>query len=511
MSHKLDLLNSEKIKQFELERIETLPTGYEREPKKGVLTKYLMLSLLVAAFGSAFQFGFSIAIFNTPSDVIQSFYREVYSDRNGESMPNSTLNTYWSITNGLVPFGGMVGGMFSGFTGDLLGRKNGLLSVNAIVLISTILNVISKYIQSYETIMVSRFLTGIYCGLFSGLLPLYLSECPPKNLRGSVGTLNQLSIVTGILVVNILGLPELLGKADRWPILVGLSLVPALVHILLVIFPESPKFLYMKKNDVSGAEKSLVKFRNHDRVLIDEELEELKEEKAKTADNPHAAWSDFWTIERLRKPLFVALMIQVSQQFSGINAVIFYSTGIFKNAGLEGEWPIYGTIILGAVQIAMTFVCMAIVDRAGRRILLLTGMIGMCISSFMLALTRIFSDKVEWLNYMTVVSAVFYIIFFSIGPGAIPWLITGELFGSDSRGKATSIAVFVNWLSNFIVTVTFPFIETAIGSYSFIVFGVLLIFFSLFMLFFVPETKHKPIEEINDMFKRKTIFFPSSK
>lgn len=246
--------------------------------------------------------------------------------------------------------------------------------------------------------MISRFLTGFYCGLFSGLLPLYLSECPPKNLRGSVGTLNQLSIVTGILVVNVLGLPDLLGTADLWPILVGLSIFPVLVHLVLIIFPESPKFLYMKKNDESGAEKALIKLHNHDRVLVDEELEELKEEKIKLSENPHATWGDFLTKERLRKPLFVALLIQISQQLSGINAVIFYSTGIFQKAGLKGNWPSYGTIILGAVQIVMTFVCMIIVDKAGRRILLLSGTIGMCVFSFMLALTRIFSVKFN-INY----------------------------------------------------------------------------------------------------------------
>ena len=177
---------------------------------------------------------------------------------------------------------------------------------------------------------------------------------------------------------------------------------------------------------------------------------------------------------------------------------------------MKGDWPIYATIILGAVQIVMTVVCMLIVDRAGRRILLLLGMIGMSVFSFGLAITRVIGEKenLDWLNYLTVVCAVAYIVFFSIGPGAIPWLITSELFESSARGKATSIAVFVNWFSNFIVTVTFPFIEAGIGSYSFIIFGVLLIVFSLFMLFFVPETKGKSIDQVVAMFERKFIFFP---
>ncbi|CAF0733414.1 unnamed protein product [Brachionus calyciflorus] len=476
----------------------------------GKFTKYLLLSLLVAAFGSAFQFGWSTAIFNTPSKVIEEFYRNVYKERNGEEMSDDLFNTYWSVTNGLLPFGGIFGGISSGFLGDYAGRKNGLLIVNIFVLISTVLNVISKFVKSYETIMVSRFFTGVYCGLFSGILPLYLSECPPKNLRGTVGTMNQLSIVFGILVANVLGLPELLGTEKLWPVLVAFSFIPALTHIFLLFFPESPKYLFMKRNDKLGAELALKKFRNGNELLVNEELDELEQEKEKLSLEPQVKWGDFLSKENLRRPLVVALVIQISQQFSGINAVIFYSTKIFENAGLTGSWPIYGTIIIGIVQILMTFVCMAIVDRAGRRILLLTGMIGMSVFSFILAFTRIWGEPGSWLNYMTVVAAIFYIVFFSIGPGAIPWLITSELFGSDSRGKATSLAVFINWFSNFIVTVSFPFIESAIGSYSFIVFGVLLIFFSVFMLLFVPETKNKTIEEIVDMFKRKTIFFPNS-
>lgn len=159
----------------------------------------------------------------------------------------------------------------------------------------------------------------------------------------------------------------------------------------------------------------------------------------------------------------------------------------------------------------MTFVCLVVIDRAGRRILLLIGMVGMCFSSITLALfmtlTKEFPDNTAF-SVLTIVFAVFYIIFFAIGPGAIPWIITSELFDSGARAKSNSIACFTNWFCNFLVTLFFPLlIQPNIGSYSFFIFGVILVFFSLFVLFFVPETKNKSIDELKDLFSKRYIFF----
>lgn len=126
---------------------------------------------------------------------------------------------------------------------------------NILVLISAILNIISKFIKSYETLMVARFFGGLFCGLFTGILPLYLNELPPQNYRGLVGTMNQLTIVLGIVVTNAFGLSDVLGTDSRWPILLGLMLVPALAHIGLLFAVESPKHLFINKNQKEQAKK----------------------------------------------------------------------------------------------------------------------------------------------------------------------------------------------------------------------------------------------------------------
>lgn len=486
----------------------------QEPPAKGKVTLPLITFLLIAVLGGSFQFGWCIGLFNTPEIVIKTFYVTTYFKR-GKIMTESQLTTLWSITNGLFPLGGVIGGLSSGFIGDRLGRKYGIIATNLIVIVSGVLNIVSKFIPAFETIMAARFLSGIASGIFSGVVPMYLNELPPQSFKGAAGTMNQLMVVVGILVANILGLKSVLGTADLWPVLVGFTLVPALVHVGMFFAVESPKYLFINKGDVDGARQVLIKLRGSDPsslALVEYELQQLQLEKENIARQTNITWFDLVQKSILYRPLIVTCVVQLSQQLSGINAVMFYSTSIFKSVGLTDEWAQYGSILLNVIQVAMTFVCMVIVDRLGRRILLLAGMVGMCIFAYLMSVTSIVSEKnggLQWLNYVTVVVSVLYIIFFAIGPGAIPWLLTAELFGSDAKGKASSVAVFVNWTASFAVTVSFPFIKDGIGNYSFLIFGSLLVGFSLFMLFFVPETKNKTIEEIQEGFKKGLRVFPA--
>ena len=175
-------------------------------------------------------------------------------------MSETKYDLLWSVTNGLLPLGAAFGGISSGFIADRFGRKNGMLLTNVFVVICAVLNIISKFIKAYETLIVARFFSGLFCGLFTGILPLYLTEIPPINLRGLSGTLNQLILVLGILITNIFGIKDILGTNERWPILVGIMLIPALAHIGLFFASESPKYLYITKNQPEEARQSILFF-----------------------------------------------------------------------------------------------------------------------------------------------------------------------------------------------------------------------------------------------------------
>jgi MFS transporter, SP family, solute carrier family 2 (facilitated glucose transporter), member 1 len=198
----------------------------------------------------------------------------------------------------------------------LFSRKNALVLTNSIVLACTILNVISKPVKSYETLMVARFLIGIACGLFTGILPVYLNEMAPQKLRGLMGTFCQLGIVFGILVTNIFGLPEILGTDSRWPYLVGFMIIPALSHIGLFFTVETPKHLFINKSQEEEA-RTIMKRIRADSSLVEEEMNNLQAEKLASSQQKTVAWMDFFTNPILRKTILIAVGVQLSQQFSG--------------------------------------------------------------------------------------------------------------------------------------------------------------------------------------------------
>lgn len=266
--------------------------------------------MVIAAFGSSFNYGFSVGLYNTPYQVIFDFCNEVYIERYGVKITSREFATIHSLINGLMLFGGIVGSFFSGFFADVFGRKGGIYVTNSLVIITSILNGSSEYLRSHEILILSRFITGIYCGIFSGILPLYLNELPPRNLRGVTGGLNQLSIVLGILTSNILGLPSMLGTSTLWPVLVSLTGIPCLTNLVGLLFAvESPKFLYNTGRRQKALE-ILIRLRGSERIAMDE-IGEFEEEFVQAKDRKEIPWMDFLRKRSLRIPILIAIFIKV--------------------------------------------------------------------------------------------------------------------------------------------------------------------------------------------------------
>ena len=224
----------------------------------------------------------------------------------------------------------------------------------------------------------------------------------------------------GNLITNVMGLPQLLGTDSSWPYLLGIMFIPAVVHIVGLPFcVDSPKYLYITRNKPDKAKDVLKKLRGLDAdSLVKRELEELSVEKEKLNNQKTVAYMDLIRKASLRRPLIISITLQAAQQFSGIIVVIFYSTIIFKSIGLdEDTWAVYAAILIALVETIVHVFTMFLIDLKGRRFLLMSGMIGMGLSCFCLALTRLFSDKAEFLKYVAIVAVVVYIIFYSIGLG----------------------------------------------------------------------------------------------
>lgn len=187
---------------------------------------------------------------------------------------------------------------------------------NILVIIVGVLNIISKFISTYEMLIVARFIAGLFCGLFTGILPIFLNEISPPNLRGLAGTVNQFTVVIGILVANVFGLEELLGTDELWPVITGFIFIPAVFNFCLVFITESPKYLFITNNKVQ-AKSALVKLRKKNKVLIESELQSYENEQQELKGQEDFKWSDFINISYLRRPLIVTIILQMSQQFSG--------------------------------------------------------------------------------------------------------------------------------------------------------------------------------------------------
>ncbi|KAI4465829.1 facilitated glucose transporter protein 1 [Holotrichia oblita] len=441
------------VKSYNVEEKQTIPVKSEFNGK-------LAFAIAAAALGSSFQHGYNTGVLNNPQTLIEGFIEQVLVSRTGASPSSTTVTTIWSIITSIFCVGGMVGGAITGVVAERFGRKGGLLLNNILVVFAVIFMGAAKQANSYEMIIVGRFLIGINSGLNAGLAPMYLSEISPVNLRGAIGSVYQLVITISILVAQILGLGSILGTADHWPTLLILTVVPAAFQLVtLPICPESPKYLLLSKNKEIEAQRALTWLRASGSVQ--EEMDEMRQEYEAMKILPKITIKELVSNNALRIPLIISLVMMIAQQLSGINAVIFYSTDIFKGAGLTLQAATYATLAIGGVNVLMTIISVILVERAGRKTLLLVGFGGMIIDTFLLTIALQFSEHSIVAKYMCVFLVVMFIILFATGPGSIPWFLVSELFSQSARPAATSLAVSINWIANFLVTIGFPTLQVS--------------------------------------------------
>lgn len=484
--------------------IRRLTNGTDDGDLSGKLTKNLVWAVLASALGSSFQHGYNGGVVNAPEKLIGQFINDTYQRRHGGQVAtDAQVDLIFSIIVSIFCIGGCIGALMTAIVADRLGRKEGLFYNNVLVLIACPIMASARSFSSYELLIVGRLLIGINAGLNAGLAPLYLNEISPRNLRGALGTIYQLVITSSILLSNVFGLPGIFGTSELWPFLFVVPLLPA--AFMLSALPhccESPKHLLLNQGRELQAQQALAWFRQTGE--IQDEMDELRAENERSKLSPAISLSEMLNQESLRKPLTISVFIMLSQQFSGINAVLFFSTSIFRSAGLDEQAAINATLGMSLVNVLMTIVSLFLVDRAGRKTLHMTGLMGMAVTCIVLALCLGPSETAptgEASSMIAVVSVYVFTMMFASGPGSIPWFLVAELFPSNARPLASSIAVSVNWLANFTVSLCFLPISNYLHGYTFFLFAALLIVFYLFTYYKVPETKGATAEEISALFK----------
>ncbi len=391
----------------------------------------------------------------------------------------------------LATFGAMFGGPLAGFLAEKVGRKY--------CLISTTLPFIIGWGSIFSGSDVSflyfgRLLTGVGSGMCTVACPLYIAETSPTELRGMLGSGVQLGVTVGILLVYLLGIP--LG----WRALAAVGLLLPIVAVVFSLrIPETPRYFLLKgrKQDTL---KTLAWLRGPG-VDIEDECRDIEES---LDPDDTMSWSEFKKPELLQ-PLKVAVGLMFFQQFSGINVVMFYTVSIFESAGY-GKKGTLATVLIGIVQVVFTLVACIMMDKVGRRYLLLLAGMGMSITCFTMGYYYHASaeDPDNELSWLALASLIFYILFFAIGWGPIPMLVMSEIFPVRSRGRASAIATFAAWFSGFIITKEYNFLQETVGpAGAFWIFGAFCIVGMVFVSKNVPETKGKSLEDIELYFLGK--------
>ncbi|XP_047524317.1 glucose transporter type 1 isoform X4 [Pieris napi] len=470
------------------------------------LTFFLSYAILAAVLGML-QFGYNTGVINAPGRNIENFMKDVYKDRYGKDIQDDAVNTLYSIAVSIFAIGGMLGGFSGGMIANRFGRKGGLLLNNILGISGASLMGFTKISHCYEMLFFGRFIIGVNCGLNTSLVPMYISEIAPLNLRGGLGTVNQLAVTVGLLLSQVLGIEQILGTDEGWPILLGLAVCPAILQLLLLpACPESPRYLLITRQWEEEARRALRRLRASNQV--EEDIEEMRAEERAQQAEASISMRELLCSPTLRAPLLIGVVMQLSQQLSGINAVFYYSTSLFTSSGLTEESAKFATMGIGAIMVGMTLVSLPLMDRTGRRTLHLYGLGGMFIFSIFITISFLIKEffgyvqeMIDWMSYLSVVSTLSFVVFFAVGPGSIPWLITAELFSQGPRPSAMAIAVLVNWMANFVVGIGFPSMKALLENYTFLPFSVFLAIFWIFTYKKVPETKNKTFEEILALFR----------
>ncbi|WP_101295470.1 sugar porter family MFS transporter [Halegenticoccus soli] len=402
-----------------------------------------------------------------------------------------------SWVQGLVVSGALIGAVIGAATGgylaDRIGRRRLILIAAVVFFVGSLTMAIAPNV---EVLVVGRVVDGVAIGFASIVGPLYISEISPPKIRGSLVSFNQLAITSGILASYLVNyavsyfVDSVLTGELAWRIMLGTGMAPAVVLLVGMLFmPESPRWLVERGRESAARD---VLSRTRDEAGVEAELNEIKQ----TEEIQEEGLSELFE-PWIRPALVVGIGLAAFQQVTGINTVIYYAPTILESTGFGNSASILATVGIGVVNVAMTVVAVLLMDRAGRRPLLMVGLAGMTVTLVVLGAAFFLPGLSGVVGWAALASLMLYVAFFAIGLGPVFWLLISEIYPLKVRGSAMGVVTVVNWLANLVVAQTFLQLVDAFGqSGTFWLYAALSAVALVFTYFLVPETKGRSLEAI---------------
>ncbi|WP_282124731.1 D-xylose transporter XylE [Algibacter mikhailovii] len=464
---------------------------------------YLIKLTLVATLGGLL-FGYDTGVISGTVGSLESFF----VTPKGLSEAAASAFKGFLVASALI--GCIIGGIFGGLVSKKLGRKKGLILAAVLFLVSALgsampemfLAPIGELDHTFSTVFICyRIIGGIGVGLASMLSPLYIAEIAPADSRGKLVSFNQLAIVGGFMVVYFVNyFISRGGGSDAWLNEVGWrwmfasEVIPAGLFLGLLFFvPDTPRSL-MLKNKPEEALDVLIKVNGEE-----EGKKILAEIEGTVVEKSGHLLSYGWGI------ILIGVVLSVFQQFVGINVVLYYAPEIFKSIDPNTDGALLLTIIVGIVNFLFTIIAVKTVDKRGRKPLMLIGALGMAVA--MLALGFVFFSGAT--GYLALGCMMLYVASFALSWGPVVWVLLSEIFPNKIRGKAMAVAVAAQWISNYLVSLTFPMMndnsyltEQFNHGFAYWVYGAMSLLAMWFVWKFVPETKGKTLEEMENLWKK---------
>ena len=432
------------------------------------MNKILLWSIVVALAG--FLFGFDTVVISGADKKLQALW-------------GSSDMFHGTVVMAMALWGTVIGAMFGGIPTDKLGRKKTLIWIGIFYTVSALG---SAMVNDPYTFAFFRFLGGLGVGASTIAAPAYVSEIAPPKDRGRLVALYQFNIVLGILIAffsNYL-LSNVGENAWRW--MIGVEAIPAVIYTLLVFtVPKSPRWLLLKGRDNEAIRTLKILYPDKN---VDEVITEIKASQSTHVDSKETIF-----MKKYRFPLTLAFLIAFFNQFSGINAFLYYAPRIFQEAGLGESTALLSSIGIGVTNLVFTLVGVALIDRLGRKPLMFIGSIGYIISLSLVAMAF-------FLNWEGMSVPIFLFIFIAshaIGQGAVIWVFISEIFPDHLRATGQSFGTSTHWILAAIIPSLVPFLFAEIGAgVVFAIFAFMMVLQLIFVIFMMPETKGVSLEEL---------------